>query len=122
VGFTSAGGAMLLVAFLTLPYVAMLIIFAFAGFMVGLISPSRALLVRRISPPGASGRVFGFVSVGLDVGGVFAPLYFGWLLDIGAPIWVFLSSAVVMLIAVATAIAAARFAPEPMKGTAETMA
>lgn len=116
VGFLSAGVMMVLVALLPLSDVILIAALAFAGFMLGVIAPSRDLLVRRVAPEGASGRVFAFVSVGLDVGGIFAPLYFGWLLDIRAGEWVLLSSAVILLIAVAAGVGANQLAarkPQP---------
>ena len=45
----------------------------------------RDLLVRRVTPQGASGRVFGFVYSGLDVGSAMAPVSVGLLLDGGHP-------------------------------------
>ncbi len=60
-----------------------------AGFCSGLIAPSRDLLVRSVTPPGASGKVFGFAYAGLDAGSTMTPLIFGWLLDHGEPRAVF---------------------------------
>ena len=37
------------------------------------------------TPKGATGRVFGFVYSGLDVGGFATPVFYGWLLDHGMP-------------------------------------
>ena len=39
--------------------------------------PSRDMIVRQATPPGASGKVFGFVYSGLDVGSFLAPPLFG---------------------------------------------
>jgi FSR family fosmidomycin resistance protein-like MFS transporter len=66
-----------------------------AGVAVGVTSPSRDMLVRAAAPRGASGRVFGFVYSGLDLGSSTGPLLFGWLLDHGEPRAVFLTIAVV---------------------------
>jgi len=59
------------------------------GFGSGIAGPSRDLLVRRATPPGATGRVYGIVYSGLDVGSAFAPAVFGILMDAGQPalIW-----------------------------------
>jgi MFS family permease len=54
-----------------------------AGFLFGLIAPSRDMLVRAASPRGAEGRVFGMVSTGFNIGGAVGPVIFGWLLDNG---------------------------------------
>jgi len=51
-------------------------------------NPSRDLLVKRAAPPGATGRVYGVVYSGLDVGMAGAPALFGLfglLLDNGRP-------------------------------------
>lgn len=66
---------------------------AAAGFAVGLTAPSRDMLVRAATPPGAAGRVFGFVYSGLDLGSSTGPLLFGWLLDRGHPRGVFVAVA-----------------------------
>ncbi len=52
-----------------------------AGLAQGCTSPSRDILVKRATPPGATGKVFGFVYSGLDAGSTAAPLLFGALLD-----------------------------------------
>jgi len=53
----------------------------FAGLAQGCTSPSRDILVKKATPPGATGKVFGFVYSGLDAGSTTAPLLFGALLD-----------------------------------------
>ncbi len=60
-----------------------------AGFAAGLTNPSRDLIVRASTPPGATGKVYGFVYSGLDVGSMVTPVFFGWLLDRGQPPAVF---------------------------------
>jgi MFS transporter, FSR family, fosmidomycin resistance protein len=45
--------------------------------------------VRASTPKGATGRVFGFVYSGLDVGGFATPVFYGWMLDHGMPQAVF---------------------------------
>ena len=72
------------------------------GFVVFSTQPSRDILVRGATPPGATGKVYGFVYSGLDLGGSLSPLLFGWLLDQHQPQWVFGVTAVFMLLAVAT--------------------
>ena len=63
------------------------------------------------TPPGASGRVFGFVYSGLDLGSALTPLLFGWLLDRGAPRGVFLVSAAAMVLTIATVVQVRRHGP-----------
>jgi MFS transporter, FSR family, fosmidomycin resistance protein len=41
--------------------------------------------VRDAAPPGQIGKVFGFVSAGLPLGGALTPVPFGWLIDHGRP-------------------------------------
>jgi MFS transporter, FSR family, fosmidomycin resistance protein len=64
-------------------------LFALAGFFSGLVAPSRDMMVRAVTPPGASGKVFGFVTTGFNIGGIAAPLLFGLILDYGEPGLVF---------------------------------
>jgi MFS family permease len=75
-----------------------------AGFSSGATSPSRDMLVRAATPLGSSGRVFGFVYSGLDLGGSIGPLFFGALMDHGAPRAVFASIAVLMVVTVFTVV------------------
>ena len=84
--------------------------FVLAGLMQGIIWPSRDMMVRSLTPRGSSGKVFGFVSSGLDVGGAVAPLLFGWIIDQGAPEGIFLLTALFMLTSLAAALGAARLA------------
>jgi MFS family permease len=80
------------------------------GLVTGAIMPSRDLLVRQVTPPGAFGTVFGFVTTGFNIAGVVAPLMFGLLMDHGQPQLVFLSCAAFCVLAVAT-VAAQRAKP-----------
>ena len=74
-----------------------------AGFGTGLAGPSRDMLVRRASPPGATGRVYGTVYSGLDAGFALGAPLFGWLLDHGQPQSVFIGAAVALMMGVACA-------------------
>ena len=75
-----------------------------AGFLSGMIMPSRDMLVRAAAPAGAVGRAFGIVSIGLSTGGMIGPMLFGWIMDRGAPRWVFGASVVFMVLTVAVAL------------------
>lgn len=110
VGFLAAAGLMALVAALPLPFALLIVAFGLAGLMQGIIWPSRDMLVRSITPPGASGKVFGFVSTGLDVGSALAPLMFGLIVDGGLPSWVFWFTALFLLLSMVFAVAAAQVA------------
>jgi MFS family permease len=75
-----------------------------AGFLSGMIMPSRDMLVRAAAPAGAVGRAFGIVSIGLSTGGMIGPMLFGWIMDNGMPRWVFGATAMFMLLTVAFAL------------------
>jgi predicted MFS family arabinose efflux permease len=61
------------------------------------------MLIKRASPPGATGRVYGTVYSGLDAGFALAAPVFGWLLDNGQPQAVFAGAATSLVLAVACA-------------------
>ncbi|MDB5488511.1 MAG: hypothetical protein JWQ58_2226 [Reyranella sp.] len=62
---------------------------ALAGAAGGATNPSRDMIVRNATPPGASGKVFGFVYSGLDIGSFLAPPLFGFLMGAGLPAVIF---------------------------------
>jgi MFS family permease len=74
------------------------------GFFTFSTQPSRDILVRGATPAGATGKVYGFVYSGLDLGGSLSPLLFGWMLDQHLPQWVFGTASLFMLVAVATVV------------------
>jgi MFS family permease len=92
----------LLIAFVELPALALVSLIGIAGLSNGVIMPARDLLVRAITPPGAFGKVFGFVTSGFNIGGIVSPLLFGWLLDHGNPRGVFIAAALLSLICIPT--------------------
>ena len=73
-----------------------------AGYCIGATGPSRDLIVRSSTPPGATGRVYGFVYSGFDVGGFLMPVFYGWLMDHSLPQGVFYLSAGFTLLAMGT--------------------
>ncbi|UFZ02847.1 MFS transporter [Bradyrhizobium ontarionense] len=103
----------LVITFINLPVVLLVAIMLTAGFMSGVIAPSRDMLVRNAAPPGAAGRAFGIVSTGFNFAGVISPLLFGWIMDMNAPRWVFGTSVVFMLLTIVLA-----FFTEPKKAKA----
>ena len=96
IGFGLSAVAMLLVATLTLSAPALILAMGVSGIIFGLVQPARDMLVRRAAPPGAAGRVFGIVPTGFNIGGIFGPLLFGWLMDRGEPRWVFGAAVIFM--------------------------
>jgi FSR family fosmidomycin resistance protein-like MFS transporter len=107
IGIGLVGAAVLFAAVGTfaLPVAVMIAGISMAGFLTGMTTPSRDLLVRSATPPGATGRVFGFVYSGLDVGSAFAPVTIGILLDAGQAHWVFWVLSAILLLAIGTAVA-----------------
>jgi MFS family permease len=76
---------------------------ALAGAGTGLAGPSRDMLIKRASPLGATGRVYGTVYSGLDVGFAVSAPIFGYLLDHGHQAVIFGGAALALLMGVATA-------------------
>lgn len=99
---------MLVIATVTLPSPLLTALMAIAGFLGGVIAPSRDMLVRNAAPPGAAGRAFGIVSTGFNFSGIFAPLLFGWIMDQNLPHWVFGASVVFMIMTVLLALVTER--------------
>ncbi|WP_025032638.1 MFS transporter [Bradyrhizobium sp. DOA9] len=99
--FAANAAIVLLIALVTLPGWALTATMATAGFLSGVIAPSRDMLVRNAAPAGAAGRAFGIVSTGFNLGGIVSPLLFGWIMDQSAPHWVFGASVIFMLATVA---------------------
>ena len=100
-----------LIALLT-PHPAVLIgMMTVAGFLGGVIAPSRDMLVRKAAPPGAAGRAFGIVSTGFNMSGIVSPLLFGWIMDQSMPRGVFWGAAVFMALTVLLALMTERRKP-----------
>ncbi len=76
---------------------------ALAGFGTGLAGPSRDMLIKRASPPGATGRVYGTVYSGLDLGFALASPIFGAMVDRGITGGVFYGAGTTLLMGVASA-------------------
>lgn len=92
------------IASVTMPLLLLTLTMAVAGFLSGVIVPSRDMLVRNAAPAGAAGRAFGIVSTGFNFGGIVSPLLFGWLMDSALPGWVFGASAAFMAATVVLAL------------------
>jgi len=87
-------------------------LFALAGFFSGVVAPSRDMMVRAVTPPGASGKVFGFVTTGFNIGGIAAPLLFGFVLDYGEPGLVFWTIAALSLLTLVVVYGTGRSGPQ----------
>jgi len=80
-GFGVAALVALAIATVSLPAYAVPVLFAAMGFASGIAGPSRDLLVKKSTPENSTGRVYGIVYSGLDIGQAIAPLIFGALMD-----------------------------------------
>jgi MFS family permease len=109
VGFSFLCSAALafLLAFSIVPGWTVIGIMAMMGFGVGLVGPSRDMLVRKSAAArlgtGAFGRIYGLVYSGLDVGLAIAPILFGMLMDAGKTSLVFVGVSISLVLAVVAA-------------------
>lgn len=102
IGLALSGVALIPVAFIDVGMAVLMGLMAVSGFFNGLIQPSRDMIVKAVTPPGAFGRVFGFVTTGFNIGGILAPPAFGYLMDHNAPHVVILATALLSLVAIPT--------------------
>ena len=107
-GLVASGGLMVtaivcvLVGLIDFNALALVVLMSAAGFFSGLTMPSRDMIVRAVTPHGAYGRVFGFVSTGFNIAGIVAPIIFGQLLDHGYVREIFFFMAICALLAILT--------------------
>ncbi|MCB1808189.1 MAG: MFS transporter [Candidatus Competibacteraceae bacterium] len=106
--FVLIGMSLLSVAILSLPLPLIAVLFALAGFCTGLVAPSRDMLIRKVTPPGQTGKVFGFVSTGFNIGSIIAPVLFGYIMDQGAPKLVFWGAGLFALLTIFTVLETGR--------------
>ena len=104
VSLVGAGILILLAGVLHLPNSGLIALLAGVGFCSGVSGPSRDLLVRQSSPPGATGKVFGFVYSGFDIGSAITPFILGFFLDRQIMIMVFVLPAIGYLLSIFTAV------------------
>ena len=106
VGVSVAGSAVLLVVAGSgaVPGMVAIACVALAGLGSGLAGPSRDLMIKRASPPGATGRVYGTVYSGLDTGFAIGAPVFGLFMDHGLPQGVFFGAAVALAAAIGAAL------------------
>lgn len=104
VSLCCAGALILLVGLLDPPQTGLVALLMGVGFCSGVSGPSRDLLVRNSSPPGSTGKVFGFVYSGFDVGSAITPSILGFFLDRQLMIMVFVLPAIGYLLSIFTAV------------------
>jgi MFS family permease len=115
--FAVNAAVMLMIAVVALPPLLLTAAMMAAGFLGGVIAPSRDMLVRNAAPAGAAGRAFGIVSTGFNFSGMASPLLFGWIMDQNMPHWVFGASAAFMILTVLLALVTDRN-PQASRATA----
>ncbi|HYM71635.1 MAG TPA: MFS transporter [Stellaceae bacterium] len=76
---------MLLVNLVGLPQLATVALLFVTGHLIGASRTPRDVMVKDAAPPGQIGKVFGFVSAGLALGGAIMPVPYGMLIDAGHP-------------------------------------
>jgi FSR family fosmidomycin resistance protein-like MFS transporter len=102
--FIMSGMLAFVIASGAVPPMMTIVLMAGIGFGSGIAGPSRDLMIRAAAPKNATGRVYGVVYSGLDLGMMVAPLAFGAMMDSHNPSWVFVSIGVFYLLAILTAI------------------
>ena len=81
-----------------------MVVLAITGLAVGIGGPSRDMMIRKATPAGATGRVYGLVYCGLDIGLAISPLVFGLFMDRGWYGATFVGAAATLLLAVYAAL------------------
>ncbi|WP_404301091.1 MFS transporter [Alicycliphilus denitrificans] len=94
---------LVLVGLGVLPGMAALAVASLAGMGIGIAGPSRDMLIKRAAPPGATGRVYGTVYSGLDLGFCLAAPVFGAMLDAQMNASIFYGSALALALSVVSA-------------------
>jgi MFS family permease len=94
-------------------------VLAATGFAVGIGGPSRDLMIKKATPAGATGRVYGLVYSGLDVGFALSPIVFGAFMDRGWYSATLACAALVLLLSVGAALGVGQRTPPnvvPVRG------
>jgi len=101
-GFAASAAVILVIGTVDLGGALLIFLMAIAGFLNGVIQPSRDMLVRAVTPAGSFGKVFGFVTTAFNIGGVISPLLYAWFMDHEQPRAVFITVVVMTLLALLT--------------------
>jgi MFS family permease len=104
IGFACTAVMSIVMGWVALPGFALIAVMSAGGVLNGMIQPSRDMMVRAVTPPGSFGKVFGFVTTGLNLGGMVAPLAYGWMMDHGQPQMIYAVVTLFILLALVTAI------------------
>jgi MFS family permease len=104
IAFAASGATTILIAAGVVPALVAVLLMGAVGFGSGVAGPSRDLLIRAAAPKNATGRVYGVVYSGLDIGLAVSPVLFGALMDGGHPSWVFICIGAFQTLAIVTAV------------------
>ena len=85
-----------------------MVVLAGTGLAIGIGGPSRDMMIKKATPAGATGRVYGMVYSGLDVGFAISPVLFGALMDRGWYGATLLGAACILLLSVGAALGVGR--------------
>lgn len=107
-GFGVAAIVALVLGYVTMPSVAVPVLFGVMGFVTGTAGPSRDIIVKRAAPDNATGRVYGVVYAGLDIGQAVVPLVIGHLMDLQQFRSVFLALAILQGVLIVNAFSVRR--------------
>ncbi len=102
-GYGLSAVVALIMAWIDVPGAWVPLMFGVMGFASGTAGPSRDLIVKSAAPANATGRVYGVVYSGLDIGQAVAPLLFGTLMDHGQPMQVWIGIALLQLMLIGSA-------------------
>src|SRR5437588_183114 len=80
-----SAGLFLFVDLAAIPQMATILLLFASGLMIGASRTPRDVMVKDAAPPGQIGKVFGFISAGLSLGGAIMPVPYGMLIDAGRP-------------------------------------
>jgi MFS family permease len=81
-----------------------MVVLAATGFAIGIGGPSRDMMIKKATPKGATGRVYGLVYSGLDTGFAISPIVFGAFMDRGWYAATLMGAAAVLLLSVVAAL------------------
>ncbi|MES2070433.1 MAG: MFS transporter [Pseudomonadota bacterium] len=104
IAFAVAGSFALLLATGWVNAATAIVLMGAVGFGAGIAGPSRDLLIRAAAPKNATGRVYGVVYSGLDIGLACSPALFGAVMDAHHPAWVFVTIGIFQVLAIMTAV------------------
>jgi MFS transporter, FSR family, fosmidomycin resistance protein len=90
---------------------ATMVLLASTGFAIGIGGPSRDMMIKKATPKGATGRVYGLVYSGLDTGFAVSPLVFGGWMDRGWYGATLLGAAGVLMLSVVAALGVGQRTP-----------